>query len=166
MKLYIIKNTFFLQKCRKMYHIMMLLNNRLNISVFIDNWIRRNEAMIRVIDVFRRLISTAWQEAIGSGDWTLGNNRRRDGRDDTRGSWARRCRAKTNTLARHAHLDALLESTVLTPVAIEQQYDTLAVLHALVGHLFLNRAAEEAFAAFARCHTVMVAGRSITADLA
>lgn len=120
-----------------------LILNTNNLIVLFSGWRRR-----------RRLT------AIRIGVISLASARISSGSGRSSGS------TKPNTLARHAHLDALLEPTVLTSIAVEQQDDTLSVFHALVGHLLLNGAPEEAFAAFARCHSVVVAWRPVPAYLA
>lgn len=55
---------------------------------------------------------------------------------------------------------------MLTAVSIEQEYDARAVFHALVRHLFLYATTEEALAALARRHAVVVARRSVAAYFA
>ena len=82
------------------------------------------------------------------------------------GRGSRVCRAEADTLARHARLQTLAEAAVLAPVSVEQQDDTVAVLQTLVAHLLLDAAAEEALAAFARGHAVVVAARAVPAYLA
>ncbi len=55
---------------------------------------------------------------------------------------------------------------MLTPIAIEQEYNARTVLHAFVAHLFLYAASKEALAAFTRGYTVVIATCSVTAYLA
>jgi len=69
-----------------------------------------------------------------------------------------------DTFSSHADLDALLEATVLALVAMVLVYGTVTTSAARVSQVSTNRALEEALAAFARQHAVMLAGAFVSAD--
>jgi len=71
---------------------------------------------------------------------------------------------RIDTFSPHADLDALFEATVLTLVTMVLVDGTVPTAAARVSQVSTDRALEEALAAFARQHSVVLAGAFISAD--
>lgn len=70
------------------------------------------------------------------------------------------------TVSAHSNGEAFLEPTVLAPVPVEPDHQTLAVAQTAVLDLLLDAPPEESLAAFARRDAVMIAGGLVAAHLA
>ena len=75
-----------------------------------------------------------------------------------------RTRIVITTFSSHADLDALLEAAVLALVAVVLVDGTVARASARVGEVAAHRALEEALAALARQHAVVLAGALVSTD--
>jgi len=69
-----------------------------------------------------------------------------------------------DTFSSHADLDAFLEAAVLALVTMVLIYRAVATASARISQISTNRTLEEALAAFARQHAVMLPGTLVATD--